>query len=126
MNNREDYCLDVVRVEKAELLKKLRENRETHIAEFNKATDAFEEAVIIDLKDYLKRAKKGDIVNSIVFNRPTSHEEEYTTVIEMLEFGIDDYVDLSQWEFKTYVQDQWNWKEDFNTTNSFYMDKIGK
>ena len=38
----------------------------------------------------------------------------------MLELSVDDVITLSETEFDQLVMDEWNWKQSFVATSSFY------
>jgi len=116
--------LSLIKVKKEELVNTLKENRLKHIKDFEEAKVAFQEDVVKELKTILRNAKNGKIKTSIHFDEPSQHTDDYDTVIEMLEMSVDDEVYLTRNEFKQYVRDEWNWKDSFIATNSFYLDKV--
>ena len=117
--------LDMVKVNKETLLAALRENLKEHIAEFEEAMEGFKAQRIKDLQKYLREAKKeeGNVPNHISFSEPESHEDDYTTVISMLEMSVDEEVHVTMHEFQKYVEDNWSWKKTFEVTNALYKSK---
>ena len=115
--------LDSIKVKRAELLAELENNREKHISEFKLACVGFIVSSIKELKVALKNAKQGKIESYLKFDKPVSHEKDYDTVISMLQFSVDDEVYITKDQFESYVQDNWNWKNAFNLTNSKYLSK---
>lgn len=113
-----------VTVKKGELLAALKANRETHRADFELAWDGFQEKAIHNfeqrlkqLKD-LKRGQQIDLhVNLAV---PQDHTEDYDRAIEMLDWEVTDQVTLTEYEFQTLVQDDWQWKQQFTMHNAMY------
>ena len=55
---------------------------------------------------------------------PVNHLEDYERVINMLEFSVADKVSLSSNDFDAYVRNNWNWKKDFITSNSAYLNAV--
>jgi hypothetical protein len=116
-----------VKVKTNILLNKLRENKEKHIKEYNEASKNWKIKTTEALKKFhqesLQRLESSDRIEYIHFScpvKPISHETDYILAIEMLEFSVDQELELTQQEFKTYVQDEWNWKHEFTTVNSAY------
>ena len=58
---------------------------------------------------------------------PQSHENDYDEAIEMLQFHTitdeedKDTIALSQQDFRTFVRDDWDWKEQFSNMSTMYM-----
>ena len=112
--------MKTISVDVQDLLNNLRVNRDKHIIEYNEAMMGWRQAVIDAFADGLKKAKKHEDFTFVSPSRPVSFESNYDTVIEQLEWTLDKSVDLDQHEFKLYVQDQWDWKNNFNLTSSLY------
>lgn len=113
-----------VRVKKEQLLKTLKENRETHQADFDIAWEAFRqkaEANFANKLKAIKAANKGERielhVNLVI---PEDHTEDYDQAIEMLGWEIGDEITLQRHEFQQLVQDNWGWKDQFTATNLAY------
>lgn len=114
--------LNLIKVEKAVLLDKLIANRDAHVVEYNEAVAGFRLSVITELEDYLSIARTGNkIRTSIKFDEPVCHEDDYNTIIEMLEMSIEDELYITMTEFKQYVQDNWHWKQNFEITSMKYV-----
>jgi len=108
-----------VKVSRLELLKKLKDNRDSHRKEYKRARQVYEKAVIKELEDWLENAKlKGHFPrkhNSKIV-RPDNHEVEYNEAIAMAEMSVDEYLTLDQMEFRQFVLDQWAWKDSLMTS----------
>lgn len=58
--------------------------------------------------------------------KPVSHESDYSDALEMLEFHTitdesdQNTIQLSQGDFKTFVQDNWSWKIEWDNTTKLY------
>lgn len=113
--------LNLIEVNKAELLAKLEENRSNHIQLYEKAVQAFIKQSISELQNYWSKSMGGDIPDRIVFDHPKSHEQEYTLVIEMLQMSVETTVKISASEFKSFVKDDWDWKQSFISNVTKYV-----
>lgn len=109
-----------VTVKKEELLEKLRENRDTHVASYNEAREGFHQAYMDKIDDLIKRANDGDYDFRVNITKPESHEEEYNTVIAMLDMSIEETIELDEESFKNFVLDQWSWKPAFLAATEMY------
>jgi hypothetical protein len=131
-----NMSMKTIRVEKDKLLETLRTNKEVHAAEYNEASEGYRDKLLEEYQIFLTRVSNiikqiGDTTidlknvqlrfNSPILNVPENHTSDYTTAIEMLEWSIDEYVDLTQNEFEEFVQDRWDWKENFTAANMAYM-----
>ncbi len=120
-----------VTVRKEELLKKVRANRTSHIAEYLEACEGYRakalakiDEVFGDLKAKVESLKDGQVIAlmHVTFGLevPQTHEKDYDQVIMMLEMSTEDTVKLASDEFACYVMDDWDWKKDFLLSNSRY------
>ena len=111
-----------VTVSKEELLKVLKENREKHIQIYNDALEGIRVEYKKLLEKELKRLEDGKSVKtSLSIEMPTSHEEQYDEVIEMLEMAVSKEVTLSRHEFQQYVQDKWISQSEKNILRTFAL-----
>lgn len=112
-----------IRVQKHELLKRLRENGMEHRATFLKAQEVYRETVIKMLDAELAAVRAGQpfvIQKLAVLIAPSDHTREYERVIRMLEMAIETEITLSEREFATYVDDDWGWMAAFAANVSNY------
>lgn len=113
--------MKTIKVSKAELLSHLRTNRENHIVEYNDALVQYRLALQEAFKDALKQAKNNeDVEHRVNVVRPQNYTKAYDEAITMLEWDVEDSVELDQHEFKQYVQDEWGWKNEFLATTRIY------
>jgi hypothetical protein len=89
--------MKTVKINRLNLLAKVKENREKHIAEYKEAREGFVAEAIVELKKMLRDAKNGKVKRA---------------------------VDLDHNEFEQYVRDNWQWKTTFNITASLYNSKV--
>ena len=117
--------MDKIKVSKQTLIDKLKENKETHIIEFEKMYDEYQKEVIVELSKLLKVAKKTErfteIKAKIYLAPPTSYVDDYQTAIDMLEFSIDSEIYITQREFEQYVQNKWSWSGTFELSKTMYL-----
>ena len=114
--------MNLIKVNKSELLAKLKVNRDEHKDTFREAWIGYREDVIKELKQHLKAVKAGaDIESLISFDTPESHINDYETIIEMLTMSVDDEVYLTRSEFKQYIRDEWSWKNTFVMNSAKYI-----
>lgn len=113
-----------VTVEKDELRKILEKNMVTHVADFEIAWEAYHKAVMSNAEKLLtaaKNMKKGKNVNLYInLTTPENHEEDYVRAIEMCDWEVKDEVELTEAEFQQFVQDKWQWKNNFEASNMMY------
>lgn len=105
----------------AELAEKVLTNRARHRTKFLKAQEAFRARLIEELDRRLADARNGLSVNLYIdLPEPKDHTADYDRVLEMLAMHIEENIDLSERDVQMYVQDDWGWKKEFETTNLVY------
>lgn len=113
-----------VKIRRNELLTIVRENKEKHIKEFNEAVEDFKKAVIKITEENLELAKTGNLDEiakiKAIPTKPISYETSYTRAIRMLELSVETEIELDIHDFDQLVQDEWQWKQSFLTSNSTY------
>lgn len=106
------------------LLSKLEANRKTHNADFDIAFTRFSERVQSNLEARLKSLRSGSVVTQemlyINLTMPVNYDADYKRAIEMLDWEVGGEVELTEQEFKQYVQDDWGWKEAVAMSNKLY------
>jgi len=108
-------------VTKTHLLEKLKENRAAHRGIFEEAVEGYRSEAVKQLEAHIERIKSGKMPTVFVrLEAPEDHTDEYDVVIGMLEMDLDDRVELTQADYRAYVMDDWNWKNQFLTSNSLY------
>lgn len=113
--------LQTVRVNKADLLERIKKNRADHRKIYEEAMDGWKKAVTEELDRMHADALAGkDYRLRVNLARPEDHTDEYDTVIELLEMSLDDELELPYHEFANYALDKWGWQRDFLTTSMSY------
>lgn len=113
-----------VKVEKAELLSIVRENKKKHVKEFDESVKDYKKAALKVAKEHVDLAKSGDLdqISKIraMPARPTSYEKEYDRAIRMLELSVEDTIELEDDVFNQLVLDEWTWKHQFVASSALY------
>ncbi len=110
-----------IRVQKSQLLEKLKENRKNHRKVFEEALEGYRKEVISVLEQKLEDARHGKrVTHYIELAEPMDQTKDYNRAIQMLEMSIDNTMEITQSEFAQYVMDDWAWKDQFLTCNSAY------
>lgn len=118
----------VMKFEVKALIEALKKNRKGHDALFQKALAGWKKAVakasqaVLDAKDspdeILKRLRD---LNS--HGRcPMDQTKEYDTAISMLDMTTDEQIELTQHQYQCYVEDDWDWKDEWMGSNSAYTE----
>lgn len=117
-----------ITVEKARLLEALKNNKKTHVDDFNLAWEGFMKQAQMNVEELLKALKKAPRGQApqlyIGLEAPRNHEHDYQRAIEMCDWETGDQIDLTEEEFQQFVQDDWNWKHQFNTSNQLYTGSV--
>lgn len=111
-------------VRQSVLLTALRENRERHLAAWSKAHAVWFKKALAQAKENVRIAEEdGELELVISLKRPINYTKEYDQVISMLEMVADpdEPINLTAEQHRCWVMDDgWDWKEDFLTTNKHY------
>jgi len=104
-----------------ELFEILEKNRDGHRAVFESALEEFKIQAIKAFEQRIDRIKQGDKINLWVdLEEPKDHTQEYDVVLKMLALTIDQEIELNDRQFRQFVMDEWDWKNDFIRTASNY------
>ena len=112
-----------VKMDRKELLKIVKENKEKHIAEYLEAVEGYKIAVIKTAASNLKMAKTADLTKfkfQHIPSAPQSYEDNYTRAIRMLELSVDGIIEVEEHIFNQLVLDEWGWKQEFVAQSALY------
>lgn len=109
-----------VKVKRSDLIKTVMENRTTHAAEYKAAVGTYLEKATEELTKMLRDARDGKVKRHLEIPQPETHVEDYDRVIAMLNMSVDDVIELSDQEFRTYVLDEWVWASSFARNTKSY------
>ena len=115
-----------VRINKSELEKRVRANRDAHRGVFERAIEGYRKAAVRFFERQIDLARDGEqFQRAFMEPIPEDHTEDYDAVIDMLDMSEDDTVTLTAGEFRQYVRDDWGWKRDFIATSQAYIASDG-
>lgn len=113
-----------VRLNKDELLKVVRQNKEKHVAAYQEAVEDYKVAAVKLALNNLKLARTGELAKMAKTRSlpaaPMSYEDNYTQAIAMLEMSVDDVIELEAMIFNQLVLDKWDWKSRFAESAMLY------
>jgi hypothetical protein len=115
-----------VNVSRVKLLAALKENLAKHRKDYAEAIINYRLALKADLVEALNQANDPEFrlekIN-VDFSHPKSYANQYQQVIDMLDFSVDETINLDSQAFRAYIKDEWAWKGDFDVTNRTYASK---
>jgi len=117
--------VQTVTVDRNDLLKRIKENREQHRSVFEAALKGYRTKVISELDKSLADAKAGrNFRTFIALAEPVDQTKDYDRIIGMLEMSVDQTIDLTEDQFSQYVLDDWSWKRNFTEINTSYIQGV--
>ena len=113
--------LDLIPVHKVKLQARVAENRNKHEQDYNAAYVEYLAALQVRFKEF-KQAFKKDPTKATyhMLSAPVSYLKLYDQVLAKLNLTTAEIIELNDSEFSNYVQDDWNWKTDFNRMSQTY------
>jgi len=117
--------LKMIKVTTKDLIDKVRKNREQHALDFTKAEKGFIMDCEVKLKAAMKEVKRGDVPDTIRFEQPTCHTDDYDAILDMLEMSVDEELEITYEQFQRYARDKWDWSANFNELATFYNSYVG-
>ncbi len=113
--------MNAIKVKTSDLLTKIKINREAHRQIFLEASEGYRKAAIAELDSMLADAKEGKKIRRVLtLVQPMDQTKDYDRAIGMLEMSVDDVVELGEMDFRCYVLDEWQWKDQFRSSNVGY------
>jgi hypothetical protein len=109
-----------INVKKLDLINKIKENKQNHIKEYEKAVVAYKEAALKQLAELTEKVNGGALNISLDLVTPVNNAENYDKIVEMFEWEVNDVVELEQKEFIEYVQDETDFAVSAKFSNTFY------
>ena len=110
------------KVNKSELILKIKQNKENHVKEYDKAVIAYKEEALKQLNAQIKKVEEGALDAKLDLITPINNAESYDKIIEMFEWEVEDQVVLKQDEFNEYVQDETEFAMQAKFSNMMYVD----
>lgn len=109
-----------VKINKQKLIDKIKENKSSHITEFNTAVAAYRVEANKQLENLKKDLENGSLTIAIKLTTPINRTDEYDKVIQMFEWEVENEIELTQAEFNEYVHDDNERSRTAKFANSFY------
>ena len=109
-----------VTINKANLIAKIEENRDAHIAEYDLAVEAYRKEAEKQIKRLGKELKEGKLTLVLQLVSPVNRADEYNKVIEMFNWEVSETVTLTQKEFNEYIHDDNQSAQNAKFFNSTY------
>lgn len=121
-----------MKVNRDELLAVLRKNREQHVQDYNAACIGYRDVALRRIEEsfqearsIVNRLKEGQTVSVVGFrinlSVPVSYEKAYDQIIRMMEMSVDTEIVLTASQFACFVMDDWEWKEEWASSNAQYI-----
>lgn len=115
-----------VTIAKDELLKALRANLQKHKEEFETAFRGYRNLCVKELRRRAREVKAGNAGDPRSWMRfdlqpPRNHERDYKQLIDMLEMAQEEEFKIDGTQFRQWVKDEWEWKDDFESTTAMYL-----
>jgi hypothetical protein len=114
-----------IKVNKADLIAKIIEERAKHKDIYDEAVIAYTEQFVANAKkfaeDAVARAATGKgFVQMQWLPVPEEHTDDFDRAIEMLQWEVEDEVTLDETDFTQLVQNKWHWARAFATSTMSY------
>ena len=114
--------MNTVTVNKADLIAKVKANRDEHRGIFEIAVVKYREAVLEQLDARIEEIRAGKPI-SLRFTLPAPEDftDEYDMALEQMNWEVGDKVELDQQTFRELVLNQWRWADRFYANTQSYV-----
>jgi hypothetical protein len=117
--------VDFTKVNRTDLLEKLKENRDKHKKEYLSARKKWRKKATKALKKAYEKAEesKGEQIDEYPLSglpKPTHYLKSYDVMIARLTAEVEPTVELSDRDFQAYWMDEWTWTQQFVAATSLY------
>lgn len=109
-----------IQVDRLTLIKTLKDNKISHVKTYKDSLEGYKTELVKHAEHNLSLAKEGKHPEHFPHRRPSNYEPQYTRAIKMLEMSEEETVRLTAVDFARFVEDDWDWKEDFVATSTLY------
>jgi hypothetical protein len=113
-----------ISINREKLIGILTDNRQKHESHFTSAVEGYKKKLIEHAQKNLARAEKGKHPESFPRSKPVSYIPQYDRALGMLKMSDEDSVSLSAPDYVRFVEDDWDWKDTFADSSSFYSPEI--
>lgn len=111
----------MIKVDKSALINKIKENKENHIKEYEKAVVAYKKEALKQLKDQVEKVEGGSLKARLDLVSPVNSADNYDKIILMFEMEVEHIVELSQSEFNEYIHDETHFAISSKMSNMTYL-----
>lgn len=115
--------MEMIKVKKETVLEVLKKNLDSHKRDYEEALLGWIEKCKVDLQkilDEFNSDKARETRIEIHLPKPISYAKEYQKAIKMVEYEVRDEVEISSHDFEKFFLDEWDWKNSFLSSTSFY------
>lgn len=109
-----------INIKKAELIEKIKANKEVHIKDYEEAVIAYRKKAAELITKVQEELTNGSLKIGINLVTPVNRADEYDKVIEMFNWETNDEIVITQEEFNEYVHDDNTSSIQAKFTNSTY------
>lgn len=109
-----------IKVVKADLIAKIKENKVNHTKAYKKAVVAYKKEALRQLSEATKKVRGGSLSATLNLVTPIDNTDNYDKIIDMFKWEVDDIVELEQSEFTEYVQDTTSFARQALMSNTMY------
>ena len=113
----------IINIKTVKVIKALKENKKTHIAEYEKAKEAYKLEGLEQAAKIIKDFKDGKNELQLNLTEPIDRTEQFDDYIAMFETEIKDEIELETDEFNNYVLDKQGHRA--SLSNRAYSAKFG-
>lgn len=110
----------IITLKKVDLIARIKENKEKHIADYEEAIAAYRVEARKQLAEQKKALEKGSLNIRINLITPIDKRDEYDKILEIFQWEIKEEVELTLGEFNEYVLDENDWAVASRMQNSTY------
>lgn len=110
-----------IKVNKSNLIKQIKDNKANHITEYAKAVVAYRHEAKKQLTLLQEKLASGELKIELELTKPVNCSENYDSIIDMFEWEVENEVELTQDEFKEYVQDDTSFARSAKFANQAYF-----
>ncbi len=114
----------LIKVKKQDLIDRIKENKKNHIELYKKAVVAYKEEALEQLDFLTGEVNNGVLDIKLDLVTPINNEKDYDDIIEMFEWEVEEIVEIGQNEFREYVQDETDFAQQAQFSNTFYSSKF--
>lgn len=116
-----------MKIKKEDLITRLKSNLVKHEKDYKKAMKGWQRKVAQTATKLAFAAKKGTLKDTKLVHelnrlqQPKDMRESYKKTISMIKHSVENIVQLDEFDFTRFMQDDWDWKADWLTSNTGYM-----